>query len=105
MFQKPVSTGKNGVWGDLDDVFVGLMLVFMGLTAYFLGLTMITGKETTTKLAKAQTQNTKMSKIASEYRDVRKELYQSLNNEFADNWGEWGSNINKSTLSIQFFIE
>ena len=83
-----VSPFQNGAdrtaesWLNIADLMSGLMLVFMGISIFF--------------MMNIQKQ------VGAEYQEIRSNIYDELEDEFANKLPVWGAHINSEKLSIQF---
>lgn len=74
-------------WISLSDLMTGLMMIFMLIAISY--------------MAKVESDQEKIRKVAILYNDVRNQLYDDLNKEFASNLKSWGAELD-STLTLRF---
>ena len=84
---KPV-VHTNGHWMSVSDLMAGLMMVFL-----FIAIA---------HMKNEQDQKRHIREIAVAYQNTQLNLYNELNEEFADDLQKWDAAINKTTLSVQF---
>lgn len=76
-------------WMSIADMMSGLMMVFLLITVAF--------------LLKINEQQANVKKVVTEYSDVKKQISEALNNEFAQDLKEWGADpVEPETLTIRF---
>lgn len=79
-FKSKVETDESH-WIPLADLMTGLMMIFMLIAILYMS---------------------RINQVASDYKDVRNNLGQTLCNEFAKNLGEWHAECDPQALVIRF---
>ena len=81
-------------WVPLSDLMTGLMMIFLLVAIVF----MLQVKRNEAKIIEAQN---KVREIATQYTDLRGQLYQELSAEFKDDLQKWRASI-KPDLTVRF---
>lgn len=76
-------------WMSVSDLMSGLMIVFL-----FVSIAM---------LHFVRVERDRIKEIAIAYRDTQVSLYKDLQEEFSEDLGKWGAEIDQETLEVRFF--
>ncbi|WP_444930611.1 flagellar motor protein MotB [Microbulbifer sp. SSSA002] len=82
------SESSDSQWISLSDMMAGLMMVFLCI-AVFVMRSLID-------------ERAKIRELAESYRDTQLAIYQTLQQEFAQDLNRWGASLDKQTLAISF---
>lgn len=75
-------------WIPLSDLMTGLMMMFLLIAVLY--------------MVQIEAQSKKMKEVVVLYDQLRTQLYQDLNREFASDLRQWDAEISKENLTIQF---
>lgn len=93
---------EDSPWISVSDIMTGLMVIFLFVAVAYLIESREQQYELETLSTSLQTKQDTINKILAQYRNNRIAIYKRLKKEFANDFTEWGAEIDSTTLTIRF---
>lgn len=91
LFEKRSRSRSDGPWVSVSDLMAGLMLVFLSIAIFF--------------MIQVERDKRRIENVAEDYRAIRQDLYEALEEEFVLDKAQWGAEIDRETLSVRFLVD
>jgi outer membrane protein OmpA-like peptidoglycan-associated protein len=100
---RPVKSPNNTEdhWIPLSDLMTGLMMIFMLVAVIFMVQVEAQRKHAEAARAEAEKKTRLMRDVAEQYDNIRNQLYEDLNSEFASDLPKWKATLDRD-LAIRF---